>query len=62
MACLASIDTAMGGHVAEKLFIGENQVTTGCIGDLQGATNIAYQAVSRYGMFGEEVGYTSEDG
>lgn len=34
MACLANIDTAMGGHVAEKLFIGKNQVTSGCLGDL----------------------------
>lgn len=27
------IDSAMGGHVAEKLFIGENKVTSGCVGD-----------------------------
>lgn len=39
---LASIDTAMGGHVAEKLFIGRNNITTGCSSDLQGATNMAY--------------------
>ena len=31
---LASIDTGMGGHVAEKLFIGKKKVTTGCYGDL----------------------------
>jgi ATP-dependent metalloprotease len=31
---LASIDTAMGGHVAEKLFIGPRKVTTGCSSDL----------------------------
>ena len=35
---LAEIDTAMGGHVAEKLIIGDNKVTSGCGGDLQGAT------------------------
>ena len=57
--CLAQIDTAMGGHVAEKLFIGDKKVTTGCSGDLQGATDIAYKAVMRFGMFGEDVGYTS---
>ena len=34
MKILAQIDTAMGGHVAEKLFIGEDKVTTGCSGDL----------------------------
>ena len=59
--CLADIDTAMGGHVAEKLFIGEKKITTGCSNDLQGATNIAYAAVMRYGMFGEDVGYISAD-
>ena len=59
LKCLAQIDTAMGGHVAEKLFIGKKKITTGCSGDLKGATNIAYQAVMRYGMFGEEVGYMS---
>lgn len=31
---LASIDTAMGGHIAEKLFIGKEQITTGCGSDL----------------------------
>lgn len=56
---LAQIDTAMGGHVAEKLFIGDTKITTGCSGDLQGATSIAYQAVMRFGMFGDDVGYVS---
>jgi len=59
MKCLANIDTAMGGHVAEKLFIGDKKITTGCSSDLQGATDIAYQAVMKYGMFGEELGYMS---
>mmetsp|Transcript_35788 Transcript_35788/g.54844 ORF Transcript_35788/g.54844 Transcript_35788/m.54844 type:complete len:83 (+) Transcript_35788:883-1131(+) len=49
----------MGGHVAEKLFIGERDVTTGCSADLQAATNMAYAAVMAYGMFGEDVGYIS---
>ncbi len=61
LKCLASIDTAMGGHVAEKLFIGSNKITTGCSNDLQNATNIAYEAVMRYGMFGEELGYMSSN-
>jgi ATP-dependent metalloprotease len=56
---LASIDTAMGGHVAEKLFIGTNNITTGCSSDLQGATNMAYQAVTKFGMFGDDLGYMS---
>ena len=58
---LAQIDCAMGGHVAEKLFIGEQKITTGCSSDLKGATDMAYQAVMRYGMFGEEVGYVSSN-
>lgn len=56
---LANIDTAMGGHVAEKLFIGNKKVTTGCSGDLKGATDYAYRAVMRFGMFGEDLGYMS---
>lgn len=31
---IANIDTAMGGHVAEELFIGSDKVTTGCSSDL----------------------------
>ena len=42
---LADIDMAMGGHVAEKLIIGASKVTSGCSGDLQGATQLAYSAV-----------------
>lgn len=58
---LANIDVAMGGHVAEKLFIGHEKITTGCSSDLRGATNLAYSAVRRYGMFGEDAGYVSVD-
>lgn len=58
---LANIDVAMGGHVAEKLFVGDNKVTTGCSSDLRAATNIAYEAVRSYGMFGEDAGYISID-
>jgi ATP-dependent metalloprotease len=42
---LANIDVAMGGHVAEQLFIGDNCVTTGCGSDLNSATKLAYRAV-----------------
>jgi len=51
---LAELDVAMGGHVAERLVLGELELTSGCGGDLQGATQIAYSAVRQYGMFGEE--------
>ena len=38
---LAQIDVAMGGHVAEKLVIGKEKITSGCGGDLQNATQLA---------------------
>lgn len=38
---LAQIDVAMGGHVAEKLIIGNSKISSGCSSDLQGATNLA---------------------
>jgi len=31
---IAQIDTAMGGHCAEELFIGQDRVTSGCGSDL----------------------------
>ena len=49
----------MGGHVAEKLIIGDTQVSSGCGNDLQGATKLAYRAVRHYGMYGENAGYTA---
>ena len=38
---LASIDVSMGGHVAEKLVIGNDKITSGCSSDLSGATQQA---------------------
>jgi len=58
---LAQIDTALGGQIAEKLFMGDQKVTSGCGGDLQGATGIAYAAVRNYGMFGDTAGFLSAD-
>jgi ATP-dependent metalloprotease len=58
---LANIDVAMGGHVAEELFIGDTKVTTGCGSDLNSATKLAYRAVRSFGMFGEDAGYISAD-
>ena len=58
---LASIDVSLGGHIAEKLLLGDNQVTTGCGSDLHKATSIAYEAVRKYGMFGEDAGFASID-
>ena len=58
--CLAHIDVALGGHIAEKIFLGDKKITSGCGSDLQGATSIAYQAVRRFGMFGSEAGLISK--
>lgn len=58
---LAEIDVAMGGHVAEKMIIGEGKITSGCSSDLQGATSMAYRAVRYFGMFGETAGYIASD-
>ena len=43
----------MGGHIAEKLIIGQSKITSGCGNDLQGATSMAYRAVRMSGFFGE---------
>ena len=51
----------MGGHVAEELFIGSDQVTSGCSNDFAKATQIAYGAVRFAGMFGEDAGYVSKE-
>ena len=31
---MANIDVAMGGHIAEKIFIGDYKITSGCGSDL----------------------------
>lgn len=54
---LSFIDMAMGGHVAEKIVFGEENVTAGCSSDLSKATEIARKMVMELGMYGEEVGY-----
>ena len=51
----------MGGHVAEKLIIGNQKISSGCGSDLQGATNLAIHAVRQCGMFGDMIGYNSTD-
>jgi ATP-dependent Zn protease len=50
---IADIDVAMGGHVAEKMFIGSDKITSGCGSDLVGATNLATGMVRKFGMCGE---------
>jgi ATP-dependent metalloprotease len=39
---LASIDLATGGRAAEELFLGNEEITTGCSSDLTKAIEIAH--------------------
>lgn len=49
------IVVCMGGRCAEKIFLGEEQISTGARGDFIQATNIAHSMVCEYGM-GKKVG------
>lgn len=50
MEILAKIDVAMGGKVAEEIFFGDDEVSTGCSSDLHQATKLAYNYVKVNGM------------
>lgn len=54
---ISSIDVAMGGHVAEELVFGKDNITSGCSSDLNSATKTARKMVSELGMYGNEIGY-----
>lgn len=51
----AAIDIALGGRAAEEVFLGLDNVTTGCSSDLQNATNVAYSYVRDLGLMEDEV-------
>jgi ATP-dependent metalloprotease len=52
---LANLDVAMGGRVAEELIFGKDAVTSGASSDIQNATRIARNMVTKWG-FSDEIG------
>ncbi len=48
--CLARLDVAMGGKIAEETIYGPENTTSGCSSDLSNATAIARAMVTQYGM------------
>ena len=57
----ASMDVAMGGRVAEELVFGKDAVTSGASSDIQMATRIARNMVTKWG-FSEQVGIVFHGG
>jgi len=47
---LDRITTTLAGRITEQIVFGDTEITTGAGNDLQQATNIARQMVTRYGM------------
>lgn len=58
---LAFMDVAMGGRVAEELIFGRDEVTSGAMSDIQNASRIARNMVTKYG-FSNEVGIVFHGG
>lgn len=56
----SQIDVAMGGRAAEEVFLGDDNTTTGCSGDLRSATSTAYRFIRQFGMH-EASSLTSTD-
>ncbi|ODV58931.1 i-AAA protease YME1 [Ascoidea rubescens DSM 1968] len=48
--CLARLDVAMGGKIAEEIIYTPENVSTGCSSDLSNATGVARAMVTQYGM------------
>ncbi len=46
----ARLSVSMGGRAAEEIIYGNDNVTSGCSSDLLGATRIAREMVTKYGM------------
>jgi len=57
----AMMDVAMGGRVAEELIFGKENTTSGAMSDIENATRIARNMVTKYG-FSEEIGLVNYGG
>jgi ATP-dependent metalloprotease len=51
----ARLDVCYGGRVAEELFLGKENVTSGAVSDIQQATSLAKNLVMKYGL-SEKIG------
>jgi ATP-dependent metalloprotease len=58
---IAMMDVSMGGRVAEELIFGKEETTSGAMSDIQGATRIARNMVTKFG-FSEEIGLVNYGG
>jgi cell division protease FtsH len=52
----AQLAVALGGRVAEEIYFGEDEVTTGASGDLQQVRNIARRMVAQWGFANDAMG------
>ena len=57
----AMMDVSMGGRVAEELIFGREEATSGAMSDIQNATKIARNMVTKFG-FSEEIGLVNYGG